>query len=154
MSGESLGGIEIAPGTAADRAGIVALVEAARLPLAGLEHAQDTIVARRGGRVVGSAALEVYADGALLRSVAVDESLRRLGVGRALVEAALARARALGMPAVYLLTVAWEEYYAKFGFVRIDRSTVPDSVTASVEFGSACPTSAIVMRLPLDRATG
>jgi amino-acid N-acetyltransferase len=144
--------LEIAAGADADRPGVVALLEAVRLPLAGFEDAQETIVARRAGRVVGSAALEFYADGALLRSVAVDESLRRSGVGQRLVEAALERARQLGVPTVYLLTVAWERYYAKFGFVRIDRGAVPDSVKASVEFTSACPASAIVMRRDLPPA--
>lgn len=38
-------------------------------------------VARMDNRVVGSAALEVYADGALLRSVAVT-STRRMATGR------------------------------------------------------------------------
>ena len=145
MSGHEGTGIEIAAGAEADRSEIVALLQAVGLPLAGFEHAQETIVARRAGRVVGSAALEVYADGALLRSVAVDAGLRRSGIGGGLVEAALDRARQLGVPAVYLLTLAWERYYGKFGFVRVERRAVPDTVKASVEFTSACPASAIVM---------
>jgi amino-acid N-acetyltransferase len=145
MSPKSPDAIEIGDGTAADRAEIVALLEAAALPLAGLEQAQEMIVARRAGRIVGSAALELYTDGALLRSVAVEAGLRRAGIGRRLVEAALERARELGVPAVYLLTVAWERYYTKFGFVRVDRAAVPDTVKVSVEFTSACPASALVM---------
>jgi amino-acid N-acetyltransferase len=139
-------GIEIGAGTAADRSAIEALLRVTGLPLAGLEHAQDTIVARQDGRVVGCAALEIYRDGALLRSVAVDAGLRGTGVGRAVVEAALARAGALGVPAVYLLTVTKAGYYEKFGFATIDRGEVPDTVEASVEFTSACPAGAIVMR--------
>jgi amino-acid N-acetyltransferase len=46
---------------------------------------------------------------------------------------------------VYLLTVAWERYYTKFGFVRVDRAAVPDTVKVSVAFTSACPASALVM---------
>ncbi len=95
---------------------------------------------------MGSAALEVYADGALLRSVAVAPELQRGGVGRQLTEAAIARARELRMPALYLLTTTAEMYFPRFGFERIERSEVPESVRASVEFTSACPASAIVMR--------
>jgi len=148
----SLDEVVIATGTDADRPGIVALLQTTGLPLEGFEHARETVVARQAGRVVGSAALELYADGALLRSVAVDERLRRSGVGGRLVEAALARAREVRVPAVYLLTVTWEPYYAKFGFVRIERGAVPDSVKASVEFTSACPASALVMRRDLGAA--
>jgi amino-acid N-acetyltransferase len=47
------------------------------------------------------------------------------------------------------LTTTAERYFPKFGFERIERNDVPASVQASVEFTSACPSSAIVMRKPL-----
>ncbi|RMF53659.1 MAG: hypothetical protein D6746_15340, partial [Bacteroidetes bacterium] len=56
----------------ADWNAIRALVEAAGLPVDGLHRVLGTaLVARQGAEVVGTAALELYADGALLRSVAV-----------------------------------------------------------------------------------
>ena len=48
--------------------------------------------------------------------------------------------------ALYLLTTTAEGYFPKFGFERITRAEVPPSVQASVEFATACPASAIVMR--------
>ena len=126
------------------------LLEQNRLPLDGLrEHLATTLVARDRARVVGSAALEVYEDGALLRSVAVAPDWQRRGVGRDLTEAAIREAKQVGVPALYLLTTTAEHYFPKFGFARIERSDVPSSVQSSVEFTSACPASAAVMRKTL-----
>ena len=43
------------------------------------------------------------------------------------------------------------EFFPKFGFEQIARADVPASVQASVEFQSACPASAVVMRKRLAR---
>src|SRR5580765_700305 len=72
----------IEPATAHDLPEVLALLERHHLPLDELdEHLQTMVVARDESRVVGAAALELYADGALLRSVAVEPRLqgRRLG---------------------------------------------------------------------------
>ena len=106
-------------------------------------------MARRSGDIVGRAALEIYPDGALLRSVAVTSSVQGGGVGRQLTEAALDLARSLRMPKLYLLTTTAERYFPEFGFETISRTAVPTSVQASVEFQSTCPTTATVMRKQL-----
>ena len=117
------------------------------LPLDGLrDHLATTLVARENGNVIGSAALEVHEGGALLRSVAVASGRAHQGLGRALTEEALQLAAALHLPAVFLLTTTAERYFPRFGFVRVERTDVPPSVQQSVEFTSACPTSATVMR--------
>ena len=120
------------------------------LPVDDVEsHLGSAIVARHNGEVVGCAALELYRDGALLRSVAVSPDLKGRGLGRRLTEAMIDHARALGQPALYLLTTTAQTYFPAFGFDEIERSSVPASVQASVEFKSACPSSAIVMRKDL-----
>jgi amino-acid N-acetyltransferase len=120
------------------------------LPVEGLaEHLPTTIVARQDGHVVGSAALEVYPDAALMRSVAVAPRLHGQGLGHQLADAAIRLAQDLGLPAIYLLTTTAERYFPRFGFERIDRQDVPDTVKASVEFTSACPSTATVMRKSL-----
>ena len=130
-----------------DAAAIRALLETHQLPTDDLESHLDTaVVARRAGKVVGSAALEVYRDGALLRSVAVAPELKGHGVGRRLTEAMIDLAANLGTPALYLLTTTAQTYFPNFGFEEIDRSAVPSSVQESVEFRSACPSTAMVMR--------
>jgi amino-acid N-acetyltransferase len=142
--------MNIEQATVDDRPAILQLLANSGLPVDGLlDHMHTAIVARDEGRVVGCAALEVYADGALLRSVAVDAAARGGGVGTQLTTAALDLASTLGLPAVYLLTTAAEGYFPRFGFQRVDRQQVPASVKTSVEFRSACPSTAIVMRRAL-----
>src|SRR5687768_11145814 len=107
------------------------------LPLDGVDaHVETMVVAREGDSVVGAAAVELYADGALLRSVVVHPAQRGNGLGRRLAEAALGVARERGVDAVFLLTTTAEHYFPRLGFERITRDLVPESVQASVEFQS------------------
>ncbi len=68
------------------------------------------------------------------------------GIGIALTDAALNLAQARGVGDVFLLTTTAERFFPRFGFERITREEVPPSVRASIEFASACPESAVVMR--------
>lgn len=130
---------------------VVALLERHGLPVDGVSGMGDALlVARLNGEIVGAAGLERYADGALLRSVVVDEGVQGQGLGRRLTEAAVARARADRMPAVFLLTTTADGFFPRVGFERITRDDVPESVRQSVEFQSACPASAVVMRKQLE----
>jgi amino-acid N-acetyltransferase len=133
-----------------DAPGILALLNAHGLPPDDLErHLATAVVVRQAGDVVGSAALEIYQDGALLRSVAVAPGLQGQGLGRKLTAAAIDLARTLGTPALYLLTTTAQGYFPGFGFDQIQRADVPASVQASVEFTGACPSTAVVMRKQL-----
>ena len=129
---------------------IRALLDLVHLPLAGVdEHLPTMLVAREDGRIVGTAALEMYADGALLRSVAVDPRRQGAQLGHQLTDAALQLAARHDADTVFLLTTTAERFFPRFGFEPIDREQVPPSVRASVEFQSACPASATVMRKQL-----
>ena len=143
--------IEVA--TARDLPDVHDLLSRHQLPIDGVDdHVQTMLVARENSQIVGSAALEVYADGALLRSVAVDARQQGRHVGHQLTQAALQLARAHGARVVFLLTTTAEKFFPRFGFEQIAREDVPPSLQASVEFTSACPTSAIVMRKRLTSA--
>ena len=127
------------------------LLEDNDLPTDGLaDHLGTALVARIGDRVVASAALEIYADGALLRSVAVHDTLRGSGLGQRIVRAALDLARQQGARSVYLLTTTAEGFFPRLGFRRVDRADVPPGVQASAEFQSACPASAAVFARDID----
>ena len=129
---------------------IHALLERLHLPLAGVdEHLPTMLVAREAEQIIGTAALEMYADGALLRSVAVEPRQQGKRLGHQLTDAALQLAATQGAHTVFLLTTTAERFFPKFGFEPITRDQVPASVRASVEFQSACPASAIVMRKQL-----
>ena len=138
--------IRIDRATRADAGALLALMERAQLPTEELtSHLDAAFVARDGERVVGSAAIELYADGGLLRSVAVDEEHRGTGLGNRLTAAAIDDAQRRALPALYLLTTTAERFFPRFGFERIEREDVPASVQASIEFRGACPASAVVM---------
>ncbi len=141
---------EISPAASADLSAIFELLDANELPRAGLEqHVGSTLVARENGRIVGSAALELYGRAALLRSVAVAAPLRGRGLGQALATAALDVARRRGVRTVYLLTETAAKFFPKLGFQPITRADVEPAVLHSTEFTTACPKSALVMMLTL-----
>lgn len=140
----------IHPLTDAEWPAVVELLQAARLPLDGLDARRGTtLVALDDRRVVGCVALEVYDDGALLCSLAVHPEWRGQGLGVRLTDAALALARELRRPAVYLLTETADRFFLKFGFRLLDRGDIPAGVKTSIEFTSACPASARAFALPL-----
>jgi amino-acid N-acetyltransferase len=129
---------------------IHSLLERLHLPLAGVdEHLPTMLVAREGDEIVGTAALELYADGALLRSVAVEPAFQGKQLGHQLTDAALRLATTHSATTVFLLTTTAERFFPRFGFEQIGRDKVPMSVQRSAEFQSACPASAIVMRKEL-----
>ena len=129
---------------------IAALLTEAQLPLDGArELAHHFQVADGGGQLLGCAVVERYGSAGLLRSVAVSATRRSGGVGHALVSDLITSARASGLDALYLLTTTAAGYFARLGFEVIERRAVPHALLASVEFRSACPASATVMRLQL-----
>jgi len=136
----------IRPATADDLPGVETLLVASGLPTAGVAEALgDFLVAAQGGTIVGVVGVEQCCGYGLLRSTAVDASWRSRGLGRQLVERAIAGAESKGLRALYLLTTTAERYFPSFGFSVTTREKVPDVVRDTVEFRSACPASAVVM---------
>jgi phosphinothricin acetyltransferase len=133
-----------------DLAAVLALLDRTGLPQEGVVAVlSTTAVARKACQVVGCAALEIYGNAALLRSVAVTSDARGRGLGRQLVEDRLQEARRRGIQHVYLLTETAQDYFLRFGFHPIDRAAVVPAIHASVEWTSACPVSAQAMVLPI-----
>ena len=130
-----------------DLSAVVALLRKADLPLQGVtaEALENFVLAEHDGTPIGVVGLEIYRESALLRSAAVEESWRGSGVGRALVDRALALTQERGIQDVFLLTTTAEDYFPRFGFACIARDAVPEAVQASAEFQGACPASAVVM---------
>ena len=137
----------IAPATIGDLPAISSLLAESRLPSVGIgDHLGTALVARAKDSVVGSAALELYGDAALLRSVAVAAPHRRQGLGERIARAALEMAAHRGVRSVYLLTTTAEEFFARrLAFRPIVRADVPDAVRAFPEFTRLCPDTARVM---------
>jgi len=139
--------IDIDSATQRDLPAIEALLTACELPVEGVKDLVDEfVIARNNGRVVGVAAVEPCGAYGLLRSAAVDQSMRGRGVGRALVQHLIADAEMKGYRALYLLTTTAENYFPAFGFIVASRDSVPTEIQSTSEFRDICPSSATVMR--------
>lgn len=99
------------------------------------------------GGLVGSGGLEFHGDYCLLRSVAVAPEFRQLGHGETIAIDLITRARDQGVRGIYLLTETAEKFFSKLGFENLPRESAPKEITASSEFSSVCPVSALLMSI-------
>jgi amino-acid N-acetyltransferase len=136
----------IRPAKPQDLPAVLALLEEAQLPTAGVaEHFRSYFVADEGGRVVASAGLEWHGDAALLRSLVVAADARKTGLGAAVLRRALHEA-AGHTGGVHAVTTTAEGYLTRFGFARVSRASLPPQLFESRELQDACPASATVMK--------
>jgi amino-acid N-acetyltransferase len=144
-----VGRVEVHPATREDLPAIRALLEASALDASDVdgERGQELLVAREEGRLVACIGLEPHGDAGLLRSFAVAPELRRRGIGAVMHDAAVARARALGVRDLYVLTTTVKERALRTGFEEVARDGVPEAIRASSQFRSRCPASAACLRL-------
>ncbi len=92
------------------------------------EHLRDFFVCEEDGDVVGCCALElVWRDLAEVKSLAVAESRRGHGVGTALVRAAEAEGRRLGLARVFALTRE-QAFFERLGYRVVPKETLPHKV--------------------------
>ncbi|MDE2339333.1 MAG: GNAT family N-acetyltransferase [Gammaproteobacteria bacterium] len=132
--------------TASDFDALRALLEAAGLPTADLRTSRPAfLVAAAGRELVGAGALEIHADTALLRSLAVAPAWRGRGLGHQVVKALERQARAAGLHQIVLLTETAEAFFTRLDYRVIDRAQAPPAVQASREFAALCPASAVCL---------
>ncbi|MFN0122814.1 MAG: N-acetyltransferase [Blastocatellia bacterium] len=92
------------------------------------ENIRDFHVAIADGKVIGCSALHfTWGDMAEVRSLAVDETAGRRGVGRALVESNIAEARQHGLVQVYAFTYV-PRFFDKLGFHVVAHESMPRKV--------------------------
>ena len=143
-------GVEIRLASATDLIDIETMLVAASLPVEGVaDHVTTFRVATRGGRVIGSAGVELYGDAGLLRSVVVRPDAQGQGVGAALTHEIVADVKRANVRELFLLTTTAPAYFQRLGFEQVSRQSVPSTLQASAELQGACPATAIVMRLDL-----
>ncbi|HUJ58377.1 MAG TPA: UDP-N-acetylmuramate--L-alanine ligase [Kofleriaceae bacterium] len=107
-------------------------------------------VLRNEHGLVGTVALEVLGDDAVLRALAVAAEQRGAGYGWMLADLAVGQARGRGVRRIYLLTETASDFFAaKFGFRVVDRSTLSKQVAASETFASPKGAGQVAMRLDL-----
>ncbi|GAB4531396.1 MAG: hypothetical protein Kow0063_10610 [Anaerolineae bacterium] len=135
------------PALPGDEVEIKGLLAACGLPYQDLTpaHLEHFWVLRHGPRIAGVVGLEVPGEAGLLRSLAVREEARGRGVGTQLTRRAEQHARAQGVKTLYLLTTTAPDFFARSGYQRVDRATVPEPLQQTAEFQSLCPESAVCM---------
>lgn len=134
------------PASADDAAAVNALLDACGLPSEDVAPLLPRfIVARDGGRIVGTIGLEAFGRIGLLRSLAVSPDQRGRGLGRELTGRLIEQARAAGIERLYLLTTSAADFFAAAGFAIVERASAPAIITSSRQFQSLCPASAVCM---------
>ncbi len=92
------------------------------------ENLRDFYVCDGDGSIAGCCALHVtWGDLAELKGLAVREEHRGKGLGSQLIRACLDDARELGLARVFVLTYI-PDYFARFGFQRVDKANLPQKV--------------------------
>jgi amino-acid N-acetyltransferase len=109
------------------------------------ESGHQFLIAWKEGLFIGSVALEVVDDVALLRSLAVKPEYRRRGVATKLVEAIESHAKSQQIKDLYLLTLTAADLFSALGYQKTDRSQAPVALQGTTEFMRVCPASAVCM---------
>jgi amino-acid N-acetyltransferase len=80
------------------------------------------------GTLGGACALHIcWENLAEVRSLCVEESARRHGLGRELVEACLDEARQFGIERVFVLTYR-NDFFGRFGFEEVEKTDLPQKI--------------------------
>ena len=94
-------------------------------------HTRDFYVLKDAqGVIAGCCALAIiWDDQAEIRSLFVQDSLRRKGLGRILVEACFKEAVEFGLHKVFTLTYR-QDFFTGLGFVEVGKDTLPQKIWA------------------------
>ena len=139
--------IKIAPFTSHDEVALATLLQAADLSTEDItpETLEHFLTAHVDKTLVGCVGLEVIEEAGLLRSVAVDEAHRGLGLGKQLVAAMEEHAKDAGVRELYLLTTTAEGFFANLGYRKLPREEAPSGIAGTEQFSSLCPSSSSFM---------
>lgn len=114
------------------------------LAAAGLPPCPPTALCFRRYDACGFGAIEGDGPDRLLRSVIV-VGPRGEGIGTALVTALIAQARELGAKRLWLLTTDTADFFARLGWIAVDRAAAPATIRGTDQFTTLCPASATLM---------
>ncbi len=130
-----------------DLSAILELLHQVSLPLDGVaEHLSWFRVADVGASLAGVVGLEIYPEGALLRSLAVAPNHRNRGTATLLCDRIEAEATRHGVAEIFLLTETADAFFSRRGYVVAARVEAPQDIATTVEFATICAASARLMR--------
>ena len=130
---------------------ILVLLKINNLPVSDLGTGKRIfLLALSEEKTVGCVAIEIYGNAGILRSLAVNSDFRGKGIGQKLVAEAETWSRDNGLKNLYLLTTTAAGFFPKIGWHNNERTLVPESIAASSEFSSVCPSTAVCMTKELE----
>jgi amino-acid N-acetyltransferase len=109
------------------------------------EHLSHFIIARKEDKIIGCVGLEAHGPYGLVRSLAVAEEYRGMGIARILCARLMENASKLSIDNLYLLTETAAGFFEKLGYYRVDRNEAPDAIKSTREFTLLCPSTASFM---------
>lgn len=126
--------------------GLALALNEARLPSEDLVGVEKRFFSAIVDEVIcGYCGVEVYGEDALLRSAVIFRHARRQGLGRAMVLQLIATSEHLGVRRIWLLTETAADFFAKLGFVPVEREQAPPAIASTTEFATVCPAGATFM---------
>ena len=137
----------IEPAQNSDLSKIQTLLKNCELPFEDLTpgHLDHFFMLSDGDVVIGSIGLEIRENFGLLRSLAVAESQRGVGLGIQLTQQIEDYAQSQNIAALYLLTTTADHFFSKLGYQVVPRAAAPVPLQETTEFKSICPASAVCM---------
>ena len=143
--------MRIRPARASDEQALRRLLETSDLVTSDLpaESASVFLVAEVSGRIEGVVGLETENGVGLLRSLATSTAVRGRGIAGDLVAAAEARARAMGVGTLWLLTTTATEFFERLGYRHSGRRDAPAFIRNTRQFRELCPASASLLEKSL-----
>lgn len=132
-----------------DLSAIDKLLSENELTTSGVRENLSNFLVAECKEVVGVIGMEFAECNAMLRSMAVSQTVRNRGLAKALVNCSLKIARAAGVKKIYILTNTAEKFVLRWGFYKIQRSEIPAYLMESSALNSFCPSSSICMKLDL-----
>jgi amino-acid N-acetyltransferase len=98
-----------------------------------------------GDSMIGTGALEIYGNYALLRSLSVNDAARGRSIGSRITDELIEEAKKKKIKNIYLLTESARLFFKRKGFKDMPRENAPEEVKASTEFSQVCPDTAVCM---------
>jgi arsenate reductase len=137
---------------AEDLPAIIRLLQENDLPTEDVDPGRQLFwVIKDAGALAGEIGLESWGEYGLLRSMATRTSSRNKGIATQLVNGLFDYAQKAKLKEIYLLTETAAAYFERRGFQKISREVVPEAVKQSKEFSHLCPSTAIVMKKPVNK---
>jgi len=110
-------------------------------------HLNNFYVIEDKNKIIATAGYESCSSYALLRSFAVLDTYKGLGLAGKLYKTLEEKAKNENIKAFYLLTQTAEKYFEKLNFINIEKNEAPNSIKKTEQFKSICPASSQLMYL-------